>query len=181
MTWIDGLLIGLLAVAAASVFSCYREAAAAREARARAEDDLIREREAREADRAAFAAEREVYLYDHRQLVSRRLLVEGVPPLDEPLRNDDEPAEEYDEETEEGLQHALDDLGGGRRRGTGRIASVREEYDRLETKLEEVRQRKKNAGTPRRSPVEPDSPYEPGERPLTADDFAAIDEAAHPS
>lgn len=178
MTWVDGILIVLLALAAAACFSSRREAAAARRERARAEDELATEREGREAERTTFAEERAIYLYDHRQLVSRRVIQDGVPPLDEPLRVESEDESEYDEDSEEDVERALAALGGGRMRGTGQIARTRDDYDRLLMRQEELRARRRRAGTPHLSSQEPDSPYEPGERPLTTDDFAAIDDAA---
>jgi hypothetical protein len=178
MTWVDGILVVLLALAAAARLSSRREAATAREERARARDDLAAERKAHEATRATFAEERFVHLDDHRQLVSRRVLMEGVPPLDEPLRVESEEEPPYNEDSEEGVEQALAALGGGRMRGTGQIARTRDDYDRLLTRQEELRASKRRAGTPRPSSTEPDSPYEEGEQPLTSDDFAAIDDAA---
>lgn len=178
MTWVDGILIVLLALAAAAALSFYREAAEAQRARTRAEAETAEERKGREADRAAFAEERAGYLYDHRQLVSRRVLIEGVPPLDEPLRVESEDEADYDENSEEGVEQALAALGGGRMRGMGRIASTRDRYDELLMRQDEMRARRRGADPAGRRSQEPDSPYAPGEQPLTTDDFAAIDEAA---
>lgn len=179
MSWVDGILIVLLALAAAACLSYSREAAEARRGRARAEEELATEREAHEATRTIFAEERAGHLYDHRQLVSRGLLREGVPPLDEPLRVESEEEERpYDEDSPEGIERALAALGGGRMRGTGQIARTRDDYDRLLTRQDELRARQRRAGTPRPSSQEPESPYDVDERPLTSDDFAAIDDAA---
>lgn len=179
MTWLDGILVVIFAAAAAWGIFWYLEAGRQIAVSERAIEELRAGREAHEATRAAFAEERAVHLYDHRQLVSRKLLREGVPPLDESLRVESEDEEpQYDEDSEEGIEQALASLGGGRMRGAGRIASTREEYDRLLTRQDEVRARKRRGGTPHPSSKEPDSPYEAGERPLTSDDFAAIDDAA---
>lgn len=174
MTWVDGILVVIFAAAAAWGLFWYCEAGRQIAAADRLREELRGEREAHEATRAAFVEERAGFLYDHRQLVSRRVIQEGVPPLDEPLRVESEDEEQrYDADSEEGVERALASLGGGRMRGTGRIASTRDDYDRLLTRRDELRARKRGVGTP---PA--DSPYEDGERPLTPDDFAAIDDAA---
>lgn len=178
MIWIDGLLIIVCALLAAAAHSSRREATAARREAARAEGELAAEKQAREADRAVFDEERRLHLYDHRQLVSRRVMLDGAPPLDVDLVREPEPEASFDTTTEEGVEEALSALGGGRLRGSGRIADTREEYDRLLTLQEQFRARKRQ-GTPAPSPREPLSPYEAGERPLTHEDFAAVDDAAH--
>lgn len=177
MTWIDGALLFTLAAVAAYALFLRLEVGRARADVSTARADLAAERAARAADRQAFDEERETHLYDHRQLLARRVINEGMSPIDEPLRTGDDSSPAPDEETEEGLERALSDMGGGRARGAGPVYMRREEFDRLQTKLEDVRRRRTGATTGTQQ-AQPTSPYAVGEEPATEDDYAAIDDAA---
>lgn len=180
MTWIDGALLFTLAAVAAYALFLRLEAARLRDDVRIARADLADERAARAADRQASNEERETHLYDHRQLLARRTVYEGMPPMDEPIRTGDDSTHALDEETEEGLERALAEMGGGRARGAGPVYMRREEFDRLQTKLEDVRRRRTGVAAGTRQ-AQPTSPYAVGEEPMTADDFAAIDDAASAS